>query len=34
MADIPDNGKLEWLARHLIDFRDEMRRFALAARQR
>lgn len=25
VADIPDNGTLEWLARHLIEFRQETR---------
>ena len=26
MTDIPDNATLDWLARHLIEFRDETRR--------
>ena len=26
MTDVPDNVTLEWLSRHLVEFRDETRR--------
>jgi hypothetical protein len=34
MTDLPDKVTLEWLGRHLVDFRDETRAFAAATEGR